>query len=204
MKTGNKLNDKDNTWMIEDPDHLDHVKKIARHYYSYVPVEKRGLLTMEDLVSAGYEGLTRAAGKYDPETGVKFTTYSSKWIKGEMIREMIFYIGKEALLFDNEKDQMHILHEKGVEDTVIDGHDIGEIPEKERVKIIQHKLNEYKLTKDEITVYMAVNGIGCSKVTNLRVLAGRLKKREMDIRRIKQSAEGKLKRSLNQMFERND
>lgn len=44
---------------------------------------------------------------------------------------------------------------------------------------------------------MALNGIGCSKVTNLRVLAGQLKKREIEIRRIKQSAETKLRKSLN-------
>ncbi len=196
MKVNNKLKKSNSIKLIENPDHLDHVKKIAWHYYRYVPDEKRGLLTIEDLISAGYEGLTIAAGKFDPETGVKFTTYSSKWMKGEMIKEMIFYIGKDALLFDNENDQMIVSDERCVEDTVIDGFDISEIPQGEQVKIIKHKLNEYKLTKEEITVYMAVNGIGCSKVTNLRVLAGQLKKREMDIRRIEQSAENKLKKSM--------
>ena len=197
MKVNNKLKKSNSIKLIENPDHLDHVKKIAWHYYRYVPDEKRGLLTIEDLISAGYEGLTIAAGKYDPETGVKFTTYSSKWIKGEMIKEMIFFIGKDALLFDNENDQMIVSDERCVEDTVIDGFDISEIPQEEQVRIIKHKLNEYKLTKEEITVYMAVNGIGCSRVTNLRVLGRQLKKREIDIRRIEQSAERKLKNTLN-------
>lgn len=196
MKVNNRLNNKDSLKLIENPDYLDHVKKIAWHYYRYVPDEKRGLVTIEDLVSAGYEGLMIAAGRYDPKIGVKFTTFSSKWIKGEMIKEMIFYIGKDALLFDNEKDQMLVSDERGVEDTVISGPDISEIPPEEQVKIIKHKLNEYKLTKEEITVYMAVNGIGCSRVTNLRVLGRQLKKREMDIRRIEQSAENKLKKSM--------
>lgn len=191
----NKLKISESIKLIENPDHLDHVKKIAWRYYRFVPDEKRGLLTIDDLISAGYEGLTIAAGKYDPKAGTKFTTYSTKWIKGEMIREMIFYIGKDALLFDNETEQMLVSSDSGAEDTVIDRTDIGEIPKEEQVKIIKHKLNEYKLTKDEITVYMAVNGIGCSKVTNLKVLAGRMKKREMEIRRIKQSAESKLKKS---------
>ena len=196
MKVNNKLKKSNSIKLIENPDHLDHVKKIAWHYYRYVPDEKRGLVTIEDLVSAGYEGLMIAAGRYDPKIGVKFTTFSSKWIKGEMIKEMIFYIGKDALLFDNEKDQMLVSDERGVEDTVISGPDISEIPPEEQVKIIKHKLNEYKLTKEEITVYMAVNGIGCSRVTNLRVLGRQLKKREMDIRRIEQSAENKLKKSM--------
>ena len=196
MKENSDFLYSDSIKLIENPDHLDHVKKIAWHYYRYVPDEKRGLLTIEDLISAGYEGLTIAAGKYVPETGVKFTTYSSKWIKGEMIKEMIFYIGKDALLFDNESEQMFVSNDRGVEDTVIGGPGIGEIPEEEQVRIIKHKLNEYKLTKDEITVYMAVNGIGCSKVTNLKVLGRQLKKREMDIRRIEQSAENKLKKSM--------
>ncbi len=197
MKDNYDLKKSESIKLIENPDHLDHVKKIAWHYYRYVPDEKRGLVTIEDLVSAGYEGLMIAAGRYDPKIGVMFTTFSSKWIKGEMIKEMIFYIGKDALLFDNEKDQMLVSDERGVEDTVISGPDISEIPPEEQVKIIKHKLNEYKLTKEEITVYMAVNGIGCSRVTNLRVLGRQLKKREMDIRRIEQSAERKLKNTLN-------
>ena len=199
MKNHNNLMNSERIELIEEPEHLDHVKKIAGHYYKYVPDDKRGLLTIEDLISAGYEGLANAAANYDPEIGVKFTTYSSKWIKGEIINEMIFYIGRDALLFDNETEQMLVSNDRGVEDSTTGGLDIGEIPQEEQVKIIKRKLNEYKFTKDEMTVYMAVNGIGCSKVTNLRVLAGQLKKREMDIRRIKQSAESKLKRSLDRI-----
>ena len=197
MKNNKKLIKSDIVELIENPDHLDHVKKIAWHYFRYVPDEKRGLITIEDLISAGYEGLANAAVSYDPEIGVKFISYSSKWIKGEIIKEMIFYIGRDALLFDNETEQMLVSNDRSVEDTVIGGFDISEISQEEQIKIIKHKLNEYKLTKDEMTVYMAVNGIGCRKVTNLRILGRQLKKREMDIRRIKQSAESKLKRSLN-------
>lgn len=198
MKEDRKLKTSESIKLIENPDHLNYVKRIAGHYYRYVPDEKRGLLSMDDLISAGYEGLAIAAGKYDPETGVKFTTYSLKWIKGEMIKEMIFYIGKDALLLDNETEQMLVSNDSGVEETVIGRSDIGEIPEEEQIKIIKQKLyDEYKLTKDEITVYMAVNGIGCGKVTNMKALAGRMKKREMEIRRIKQSAERKLKKTRN-------
>ncbi len=199
MKDNDKLKKSERIKLIENPDHLNYVKKIAWHYYRYVPDEKKGLLAIEDLVSAGYEGLAIAAGKYDPENGVKFTTYSTERIKGEIIKEMIFYIGGDALLLDGEKDQMIASYDRSVEDTVTYGTDISDIPEEEQVRIIRNKLKEYKLTKEEITVYMAVNGIGCSKVTNLRVLAGQMKKREMEIRRIRQSAETKLRKSLDQI-----
>ena len=158
----------------------------------------RGLLTIEDLISAGYEGLTKAACNYDPHNGAKFTTYSSMWIKKEMFKEMYFYIGKEALLLDNETEQMQVSVDKSAEDVSLRGPQICEIPQKEQVRIIKEALNKFKLTEDEIKVYLAVNGIGCSKVTNMRALAGQMKKREMDIRRIKQSAENKLKKTLDQ------
>ena len=40
----------------------------------------------EDLVSEGVIGLMKAADKYDVERGVKFSTYSSWWIKQQILR----------------------------------------------------------------------------------------------------------------------
>ena len=50
------------------------------------------------------------------------------------------------------------------------------------------------LDKDEIEVFLAINGVGRDKVTNYRVLARQLGKREYEIRRIKQHAEEKVRR----------
>ena len=96
-----KNNDRTETELIEDPKHLACVKKMAWHYYGFVPADKRGLITIEDLISAGNEGLVIAAGKYRAGSGAKFTTYLTKWIKGEIIRELTFYLGKDALLIDD-------------------------------------------------------------------------------------------------------
>ncbi len=197
MMENTSLKNPDSIKLIEDPNHLEFVKKIAWRYYKRVPYEKRGLLTIEDLISAGYEGLTKAAGKYKHDNGVKFTTYSANEIKGEIKREMRFYLGKDALLLDDSEIMKFSSYGHSVEEEAISHDDPITIPEEEQVKIISSKLREFDLTEDEITVYMAVNGIGCSKVTNFRILAKQMKKRVMDIMRIKQIAESKLKKSLN-------
>ena len=75
------------------------------------------------------------------------------------------------------------------------GLDIISLPEKEQVQIINKKLKGLGLTKDERSVFLAVNGVGCEKVTNLKALARQLGKRESEIRRIKQHAEEKVRKS---------
>ena len=71
-----------------------------------------------------------------------------------------------------------------------------ELPENKKTVIIKRKLKEFGLTNDERRVYMEVNGIGCKKVTNLKSLARELGKREMDVRRLKQSAERKIRKEI--------
>lgn len=178
--------------MIEN--HLEYAMKISQKCYQLVPVDKRGLVTREDLLSAGYEGLVKAANKYESGGNAKFTTYAYPWIKGEIFRELKFYIGKAALLMDDEKVQGIVSDERSVEETVESGFDISTIPEEEQIRIISAKLREFELTEEEIRVYLAVNGIGREKVTNLSVLAREMGKRELFIRRIRQSAEDKVKR----------
>ena len=181
--------------LIEDPEIAMHVSKLAGHYYNMIRADRRGLITKEDLISAGYEGAIMAAGKYKPGSGASFKTYSTEWIRGEMIREMIFYVGKEALLIE---DVRKLSASAGIDPATSsdDGFDISDIPEDEQIRIITSKLAEYNLTKIEITVYLAVNGIGCDKVTNLKALGRQLDMRETQIRRIKQSAEDKVKRGI--------
>ena len=181
--------------MIEDPKVIEHVTKLAWHYYRLIRVEKRGLITIEDLISAGYEGALVAAGRFNPGSGAKFTTYSTDWIRGEMIREMIFYVGKDALLID-DIEKMTALGGRNDSVSADDTFDISDIPPEEQLEIITSKLTEYNLARIEISVYLAVNGIGCDRVTNLKALGRQLNKREMEIRRIRQSAEDKVKRGL--------
>jgi RNA polymerase primary sigma factor len=57
------------------------VVKIAHDYRG------RGL-PLEDLVSEGNSGLARAADRFDPAKGAKFSTYASWWIKQSMRRAL--------------------------------------------------------------------------------------------------------------------
>lgn len=50
-------------------------------------------LSLEELISEGNIGLMRAAEKFDPEKGAKFSSYSAWWIKQKM-RRAIHYYGK--------------------------------------------------------------------------------------------------------------
>ena len=175
-------------------ENLTYAQKIAAKYLTYVPADRKEDMK-DELISAGYEGLTEAASKFKQGKGAKFTTYAYEFIKGKVIREMIFYLGKDALLIDEEEIKNIASKEAGVEETVTESLDLSSIPPEEQIKIIGKKLKEFGLTKEEMSVFFAVNGIGREKVTNLTALGRELKKREFEIRRLKQSAEEKVRRS---------
>jgi RNA polymerase sigma factor (sigma-70 family) len=63
--------------MINAADHLGLVHRIARRYRWACCAA----LEYEDLVQLGTLGLLRAVEKFDPDRGVAFSTYASRWIK---------------------------------------------------------------------------------------------------------------------------
>ena len=46
------------------------------------------LMAEEDLVQEGYIGLLRAARRYDPDRGIRFTTYARWWVRAQMTRAL--------------------------------------------------------------------------------------------------------------------
>ncbi len=71
----------------EDPDLK---REIASHYQGLVVHLAKGFLgrgeALEDLIQQGYIGLLKAIERFDPDRGVKFTTYATPTINGEIRR----------------------------------------------------------------------------------------------------------------------
>lgn len=67
-------------------------RRLVYHFANrYAP----GNLINDDVVQSGFEGLLKAAIRFDPERGVNFTTFASHYIMGEMRH----YIRKEATFY---------------------------------------------------------------------------------------------------------
>ncbi len=64
------------------------VVKIARSYNRNDGPWVAGGLELADLVQEGMIGLNRAAEKFDPERGFKFSTYATNWIKQSIGRAL--------------------------------------------------------------------------------------------------------------------
>jgi RNA polymerase primary sigma factor len=65
-------------------------QKLVRHNLSFVVaiarMQRRGTVRLDDLIQEGNVGLMRAAEKFDPHAGTRFSTYAVWWIRA--------YIGK--------------------------------------------------------------------------------------------------------------
>lgn len=75
---------------FNNPSHFNQGKLIEEaQRLIYFFVKKYGLGRLkEDLVQSGYEGLIKAIKNFDPERGVRFTTYASHLIMGEIRHEI--------------------------------------------------------------------------------------------------------------------
>jgi len=64
------------------------MEEIVRRYLNLVPFITRKFATgresLEDLIQVGYIGLINAVNDFDPERGVKFSTYATHKISGEI------------------------------------------------------------------------------------------------------------------------
>ncbi len=148
-----------------------------------VPADKLCLVSRDDLLYAGYEGLIIAAQKFDPQVGVKFITYAYKWIDNAIKKELYEYLGAAALSLDDENVKEPAAAKTG-------GDDIEANPE-----VVIKILEEAGLTKQEVEVFCMIHGIGRDQIKNLRRIAGILHISEIMVRRIKQSAENKVRNS---------
>jgi RNA polymerase primary sigma factor len=59
---------------------LKSVPTIAKKYHNYFPA-----IPLWDIINEGNIGLIKATKKFDPDIGVRFISYASWWIRGEII-----------------------------------------------------------------------------------------------------------------------
>jgi len=60
--------------------HIKLAYKVSNDVYYKAFPQKRGIHSRKDLNSVGLHALVRAAQKFEPERGLKFTTYAHPWI----------------------------------------------------------------------------------------------------------------------------
>ncbi|MCR4612076.1 MAG: sigma-70 family RNA polymerase sigma factor [Lachnospiraceae bacterium] len=173
-------------------EHLDNAKIQARKYYKVLPEELRSFIELDDLYQVGCVGLYKAAKRYKSTGEASFSTYSHSYIKGEILNEINHYSSTRAILVGEKVEELDKADESVRDDTTSSKIE-DTMSEEDKLRIIKGKLKEIGLTEDETIVYLATEGIGRKKVTNLRALARELKTREMNIRRMRQKAEEKIK-----------
>lgn len=80
---------------------MRYVLSIANHYTA-------SGLSYDDIVQEGFIGLMKAASKYDPELGYRFTTYATWWIK-QSIQRSITDHGRSIRLPVHIMEKIHTL-----------------------------------------------------------------------------------------------
>jgi len=60
--------------------HIKLAYKVSNEVYYKTYPRQRGIHTKKDINSVGLHGLVRAAQKFNPDMGFKFTTYAYPWI----------------------------------------------------------------------------------------------------------------------------
>jgi len=100
---------------------LDNMRLV---YFMYEKLQKNDITVRykEDLISEGMVGLCKAANSYDPDRGVRFTTYSSMCIRNEMLmflRKLNRQVNAEVSLQDTigyDADGRELTYEDIIED----------------------------------------------------------------------------------------
>ena len=76
----------------EDSDHMAREQMISANLRLVVKIAKEysnPSMTLSDLIAEGNVGLMRAVEEFDPEVGVRFSTYAAWWIKQAIKRAII-------------------------------------------------------------------------------------------------------------------
>ncbi|MCQ2240042.1 RNA polymerase sigma factor RpoD/SigA [Treponema sp.] len=178
------------------------VAKIANKYQGY--------MEMEDLMSAGNIGLIKAAAKFNPENGAKFSTYSAFWIRAEIqqaIRDTSTGVRFPATRFEDMKKWKVASLDKSIgcdEDgdvtlgNLIEDEKFGdpqdEVCEKETHIQLEKSLG--KLDEREMTVMVKRFGLDGSEPLSLSQIGKEMGYSKETIRKIEMNSLEKLRENI--------
>ncbi|MCR5094434.1 MAG: sigma-70 family RNA polymerase sigma factor [Lachnospiraceae bacterium] len=171
--------------------HLVNVQKAAKRYYSMIPDNKRGMITVDELISAGNEALVKAAKKFDQSRKNRFITYAYQWIDHAIKKELIYYLGAETLTYDGDIESF--ADQAGLSAAGPGRPASADVPESEETANMIGKMEQLGLSETERKVCCMFYGIGQEEEKNLKRIGRKLHLTEMQVRRMKQSADKKMK-----------
>lgn len=179
--------------MINSDEYQKYIESIVRKIvYMFPDVQ----LSAEDLRQRGWLELIKAAGRYDAESGAKFTTYAYKAVEEGMKEEAIFQINRSGVTgrkFFTATDSISVDEENGViemlSEQVFLYSDEGN-EDRERAEQLRRDLQ--RLTENEKNVLYMAYGIDCERCANPKKIAKALDMSELEVKRALESGKGKL------------
>lgn len=181
--------------MIDTNEYQKYIESFVRETVSlFIGVQ----LSEEDLRQRGWLELIKAAGRYDPEKGAKFTTYAYKAVAEGIKEEALFQInrsgvtGKERITAGND---VSIDEENGVIEKLSEEEFFlldAEHEDREREEQLREDLQ--LLTENEKKVLYMAYGIGCERCAYAKKIAKALDMGELEVKRALESGKRKLRK----------
>lgn len=184
--------------MINTNEYQKYIESIVRKIVSLFPDAQ---LSAEDLRQRGWLELMEAAGRYDAEKGVKFTTYAYRAVEEGIKREAIFQMDRSGVTGKDNAvlaDCVSIDGENGIleklsEDALL----LSDAAREERESAEQLREDLQLLTENEKKALYMAYGIGCERCANAGKIAKALGIRELEVKRALQSGKRKLEELAN-------
>lgn len=162
-------------------------------------------ISEDDVMQSGLIGIICAVKRYDPQKGVKFSTYAYNWISGEIKKEIGLqfnslgltnvdrFIASESL--DDENSLLSdclISDQISAIDKIIENEELAE-----NNNCFAKAFSE--LTENEKKVLFMVYGVDCERTSNHKKIARELGISQIQVKKNINSAMSKLKKAMEEI-----